>query len=139
MAEESLDSMGFGPETIPICATQIFSQKLSLPTEEASFYTPSDRWCYWFIRQKMGLRMRKQCTSPLSPEDYIAIHDTLDGFDMDKDYTKEYPQENVFRGLEETVQTVESTFHPGCVWTVWVDLVCDSQFCLYDSLYPLGG
>ena len=41
-------------------------------------------------------------------KDYIGIHDTLDGFDMDKDYTKEYPQENVFRGLEETVQTVES-------------------------------
>ena len=54
---------------------------------------------------------------------------------MDKDYTKEYPQENVLRGLEETVQTVESTFHAGCVWTVWVDLVCDSQYCLYDSLY----
>jgi hypothetical protein len=68
-------------------------------------------------------------------KDYIAIHDTLDGFDMDKDYTKEYPQENVLRGLEETVQTVESTFHAGCVWTVWVDLVCDSQYCLYDSLY----
>ena len=68
MAEESLDSMGFGPETIAICATQIFSEKLSLPAEEASFYTPSDRWCYWFMRQKMGLSMRKQCTSPLSPE-----------------------------------------------------------------------
>jgi hypothetical protein len=66
---------------------------------------------------------------------YIAIHDTLDGFDMDKDYTKNYPQEDVLRGLEEAVQTVESTFHSGCVWTVWVDLVCDSQYCLYDSLY----
>ncbi len=52
-------------------------------------------------------------------------HDTLDGFDMDKDYTKDYPQEDVLRGLEETVQTVESTFHPGYVWTVCVDLVCD--------------
>ena len=58
-------------------------------------------------------------------KDYIAIHDTLDGFDMDKDYTKDYPQEDVLRGLEETVQTVESTFHAGYVWTVWVDLVCD--------------
>ncbi len=28
-------------------------------------------------------------------KDYIVIHDTLDGFDMDKDYTKEYHQENV--------------------------------------------
>jgi hypothetical protein len=64
-----------------------------------------------------------------------VIHDTLDGFDMDKDYTKDYPQEDVLRGLEETVQTVESTFHGECVWTVCVDLVCDSQYCLYDSLY----
>ena len=68
MAGESLDSMGFGPETIAICATQIYSEKLSLPVEEASFYTPSDTWCYWFMRQKMGLSLRKQCTSPLSPE-----------------------------------------------------------------------
>jgi hypothetical protein len=59
MAEESLDSMGFDLETIAICATQIFSEKLSLPAEEASFYTPSDTWCYWFMRQKMGLSMRK--------------------------------------------------------------------------------
>ena len=41
------------------------------------------------------------------------------------DYTKDYPQEDVLRGLEETVQTVEATFHAGYVWTVWVDLVCD--------------
>ena len=68
MAGESLDSMGFDPETIAICATQIFSEKLSLSAEEASCYTPSDTWCYWFMRQKMGLIMRKQCTSPLSPE-----------------------------------------------------------------------
>ncbi len=40
---------------------------------------------------------------------------------MDKDYTKDYPQEDGLRGLEETVQTVESTFHAGSVWTVWVD------------------
>ena len=58
-------------------------------------------------------------------KDYIAKHDTLDGFDMDKDYTKDYPQEDVLRGLEETVQTVESTFHAGYVWIVRVDLVCD--------------
>ena len=44
---------------------------------------------------------------------------------MDKDYTKDYPQEDVLRGLEETVQTVESTFHAGYVWIVRVDLVCD--------------
>jgi hypothetical protein len=68
-------------------------------------------------------------------KDYITKHDTLDGFDMDKDYTKDYPQEDVLRGLEETVQTVESTFHTGYVWTVWVDLVCDCHYCLYDSLY----
>ncbi len=64
----------------------------------------------------------KRKTRDTSVKDYITIHDTLDGFDMDKDYTKEYPQENVLRGLEETVPTVESTFHAGCVWTVWVDL-----------------
>jgi len=68
MAEESLESMGFVPETIVICSTQFFSEKMSLPVEEASFYTPSDTWCYWFMRQKMGLRMRNQYTSPLSPE-----------------------------------------------------------------------
>ena len=43
----------------------------------------------------------------------------------DNDYTKDYPQEDVLRGLEETVQTVESTFHTGYVWIVRVDLVCD--------------
>ena len=49
MSTESLDSMAFGPETIQICATQIYSEKLSLPAEEVSFYTPSDTWCYWFM------------------------------------------------------------------------------------------
>ena len=29
---------------------------------------------------------------------------------MDKDYTKDYHQEDVFRGLEEAVKTVESPF-----------------------------
>jgi hypothetical protein len=58
-------------------------------------------------------------------KDYIVKHDTLNGFDMDKDYTKGYPQEDVLRGLEETVQTLESTFHAGYLWTVWMHLVCD--------------
>ena len=62
MTEESLDSIGFGPETIQVCATQIYTEKLSLTPEDASCYTPSDRWCYWFMRQKMGLSLR--CTSP---------------------------------------------------------------------------
>jgi hypothetical protein len=43
--------------------------------------------------------------------DTLAKHDTLDGFDMDKDYTKDYPQEDVLRGLEETVQVLEEEFH----------------------------
>jgi hypothetical protein len=30
---------------------------------------------------------------------------------MDKDYTKDYPQEDVLRGLEETVQVLEEEFH----------------------------
>jgi hypothetical protein len=30
-------------------------------------------------------------------KEYITIHDNLDGFDMDKDYTKYYPQEDVLR------------------------------------------
>ena len=69
MAGASLDSIGFGVETIQVCVTQIYSEKLSLPREEASYYTPSDTWCYWFMRQKMGLSLRKQCTVPLSPEE----------------------------------------------------------------------
>jgi hypothetical protein len=83
IVEESLDSMGFGPETIAICATQIYSEKLSLPAAEASFYTPSDTWCYWFMRQKMGLSLRKQCTSPLSPEARIK-QDQLHGITMQR-------------------------------------------------------
>jgi hypothetical protein len=43
---------------------------------------------------------------------------------MDKDYTQDYPQEDVLRGLEETVQTVESTFHVGYVW------MTDSIVCM---------
>lgn len=72
-----------------------------------------------------GHKQAKSKARDQAVKDYIAKHDTLDGFDMDKDYTKDYPQEDVLRGLEETVQTVESTFHAGYVWTVWVDLVCD--------------
>ncbi len=68
MTEESLDSMVFDPETIAVCATQIFSEKLWLPAEESSFNTSSDTWCYWFMRQQMGWSLRKLCTSPLSPE-----------------------------------------------------------------------
>ena len=72
-----------------------------------------------------GHKQAKSKARDQAVKDYIAKHDTLDGFDMDKDYTKDYPQEDVLRGLEETVQTVEATFHAGYVWTVWVDLVCD--------------
>ena len=68
-----------------------------------------------------GHKQAKSKARDQAVKDYIAKHDTLDGFDMDKDYTKDYPQEDVLRGLEETVQTVESTFHAECVWTVWVD------------------
>ena len=64
MSTESLDNNGFGVETIQICATQIYSEKLSLSTEEASWYTTSDNWCYWFMWQKMGLSMRKQWPVP---------------------------------------------------------------------------
>ena len=53
---------------------------------------------------------------------------------MDKDYTKDHPQEDVLRGLEEAVKTVESPFHEWCVNSAWVDLVCDSQYCLYRCL-----
>ncbi len=54
----------------------------------------------------------------------VSVHKS-----MDKDYTKDYPREDGLRGLEKTVPTVESTFHAGCVWTVWVDkVVCDSQY-----------
>ncbi len=53
---------------------------------------------------------------------------------MDKDYTKDYPQEDVLRGLEDAVKTVESPFHEWCVNSAWVDLVCDSQYCLYCCL-----
>ena len=35
MAGESLDSIGFGPETIQVCSTQIYSEKLSLTPEDA--------------------------------------------------------------------------------------------------------
>jgi hypothetical protein len=79
----------------------------------------------WLQKAKEGDKQAKSKARDQAVKDYITKHDTLDGFDMDKDYTKDYPQEDVLRGLEETVQTVESTFHTGYVWTVWVDLVCD--------------
>ncbi len=44
-------------------------------------------------------------------KDYLLVHDSLEGFDMDKDYTNHYRQEDVFKGLEETVKSVESPFH----------------------------
>ena len=49
-------------------------------------------------------------------KDYLLVHDGLEGFDMDKDYTKHYRQEDVFRGLEETVKTV--------IWFVTHSTVC---------------
>jgi hypothetical protein len=81
-----------------------------------------DRWLQ--KAKEEGHKEAKSKARDQAVKDYIAKHDTLDGFDMDKDYTKDYPQEDVLR-VEETVQTVEATFHTGYVWTVWVDLVCD--------------
>ena len=74
----------------------------------------------------------KRKTRDQTIKEYIFIHDNLDGFDMDKDYTKDYPQEDVLRGLEETVQTVESTFHVRCVWTCchYLCLDCMGRFGL---------
>ena len=44
-------------------------------------------------------------------KDHLLVHNSLEGFDMDKDYTKDYPQEDAFRGFAEAVMTVESRFH----------------------------
>ena len=49
-------------------------------------------------------------------KDYLLVHDSLKGFDNDKDYTKHYRQEDVFRGLEEAVKTV--------IWFVTHSTVC---------------
>jgi len=43
MARESLDSMGFGPETIAICATQIYSEKFSLQRQRRPSIRPRIR------------------------------------------------------------------------------------------------
>ena len=53
----------------------------------------------------------KEKTRVESLKDYLLVHDSLEGFDMDKDYTNHYRQEDVFRGLEEEVKSVESPFH----------------------------
>jgi hypothetical protein len=39
---------------------------------------------------------------------------------VDKKFIRKQKGKLVIR-LEEVVQTVESTFHAECVWTVWVD------------------
>jgi hypothetical protein len=46
--------------------------------------------------------------------------------------------QDVFRGFEETVKTVESPFHEWWVDSAWIDLVCDSQYCLYCCLTLLA-
>ena len=35
-------------------------------------------------------------------KDHLLVHNSSEGFDMDKDYTKDYPQEDAFRGFTRT-------------------------------------
>ena len=68
MCNDSLDLLGFGPELVLAFATSIYGRKMELSHEEASMYTPSIQWAYWFMRTKLSLRLRKIVGAPVPPE-----------------------------------------------------------------------
>jgi hypothetical protein len=90
-------------------------------------------------------------------KDYLLVHDSLEGFDMDKDYTEHYRQQDVFRGLEEAVKTldgipgvvpalvpgIQGYKSPGSLGKTWDKaeslkfILIDSIFLLYPVLRPL--
>ena len=77
MCEDSLDLLGFGPELVLAYATDVYGRKMLLGDEEAAMYTPSLEWAYWFMRNKLGLRLRKIVGAPVSPEVNAVQHIAL--------------------------------------------------------------
>ena len=68
MCNTSLDMLGFGPEMVLVLATDIYATKMLIDEKDAPMYTPSQQWAYWFMRSKMGLRLRKIAGAPVTPE-----------------------------------------------------------------------
>ena len=68
MCNASLDMLGFGPEMVLALATEVYATKMLIDDKDAPMYTPSQPWAYWFMRNKLGLRLRKIVGAPVTPE-----------------------------------------------------------------------
>jgi hypothetical protein len=68
MCNASLHMLGFGADMVLALATDIYATRMLIDEKEAPMYTPSQDWAYWFMRSKMGLRLRKIAGAPVTPE-----------------------------------------------------------------------
>ena len=68
MCNASLDMLGFGPEMVLALATDVYARKMLIDVQDTLLYTPSQSWAYWFMRNKLGLRLRKIVGAPVTPE-----------------------------------------------------------------------
>ena len=59
MCNSSLDMLGFGPEMVLALATDVYARKMLIDVKDTLLYTPSQSWAYWFMRNKLGLHLRK--------------------------------------------------------------------------------
>jgi hypothetical protein len=59
MCNAGLNMLGFGPEMVLAFATDIYATKMLIDEKDAPMYTPSQPWAYWFMRNKLGLRLRE--------------------------------------------------------------------------------
>jgi hypothetical protein len=59
MCNASLDMLGFGPEIVLALATDVYARKMLIDVKDTLLYTPSQSWAYWFMRNKLGLHLRK--------------------------------------------------------------------------------
>ena len=60
--------LGFGPDMVRALATDIYATKQLIDDKDAPMYTPSQTWAYWFMRNKLGLCLRKIVGAPVRPE-----------------------------------------------------------------------
>ena len=68
MCREVLYTPGFGVSTVKAFSVTVMCDKMGLPPEDAFGLMPSDNWAWWFMRQQMGLVIRRASGTPVAAE-----------------------------------------------------------------------
>ena len=79
---ELIDIAGFGPDVVAALAADVHRKSLGEEAGEAS-WTPSPRWCYWFMHEKLGLVPRRVTSHSTASPEQIELQERLHRINVD--------------------------------------------------------